>query len=397
MNAEKYLQELTVKITTKSLHFGAQEYATRTQKVLQALRQKNIDVLLITEPSDIYYLTGYSTFEVSLFTCLLLNGDGDMVLLVPSIETGPASYTSLVRDIVPYHWSDPEGITSLIYQSVRKLGGRHAVLGVDLQSSGLPINVYNHLLSNEACREISDSAGLLNPIKIIKSDAELACLRQSAAIVSKAVKETRADIAAGKTDDEITAKAAQVMFAAGSGFMNIQPVVTTGHRSSIIHTSNAGHEIRPGDAVFMEFGATWHRYTAPLMNTVVVGTPDQEMRETFAICQDIYAVLMDIIAPGVAFADAAHKAQQALAPVAHKVFFSGVFGYAVGAKFPPSWIEGSGFISQEEKGHFQENMVFHLPLCLRAPGKWGIGFSETIVVGADGAQPITDNIWALGR
>jgi len=85
---------------------------------------------------------------------------------------------------------------------------------------------------------------------------------------------------------------------------------------------------------------------------------------------------------------ATRKAQTALEPIAEKVFFSGVYGFTVGAKFPPSWIEGSVFSNAQEKGHFQQNMVFHLPLCLRAPGQWGIGFSETIVVGANGAYPI---------
>src|SRR5699024_12220641 len=66
--------------------------------------------------------------------------------------------------------------------------------------------------------QILNGAGLLNSIKIIKSDAELAYLRHSAAITSKAVAETRPYIAAGKTDDEIAGKAAQVMLASGSGF-----------------------------------------------------------------------------------------------------------------------------------------------------------------------------------
>lgn len=395
MNTDQYLKELAAKVKTRHLHFSAQEYTTRKSKLLPIMQKKGIDVLLITEPADINYLTGYSTFEVSLFTCLLLNSDGDMILLVPSIETGPAFYTSKVNDIVPYHWSNPQSITALINASINKLGGQQPTVGVDLQGASLPIQVYRYLQHTDGYGQILDGAGLLNSIKIIKSEAELDYLRHSAAITSLAVAETRPYIAAGKTDDEIAGKAAQVMFASGSGFMNIQPVVTTGYRSSIIHTSNAGHKTQPGDVVFMEFGATWHRYTAPLMNTVIAGKPDLEMKQAFATCQDIYATLMDSIAPGVPFSIAARKAQTALEPIAGKVFFSGVYGYTVGAKFPPSWIEGSGFISAQEEGHFQQNMVFHLPLCLRAPGKWGIGFSETIVVGANGAYPITNNIWAL--
>src|SRR5690625_7943786 len=121
MNTDQYLKELAAKVKTKHLHFSAQEYTTRKNKLLHVMQQKRIDVLLITEPADINYLTGYSTFEVSLFTCLLLNGDGDRVLLVPSIETGPAFYTSHVDDIVPYPRSNPQSNPTLHHTRINKL------------------------------------------------------------------------------------------------------------------------------------------------------------------------------------------------------------------------------------------------------------------------------------
>src|SRR5690625_6846590 len=86
--------------------------------VPNVMQEKGIDVLLITEPADINYLTWYSTFEVSLFTCLLLNGDGDMVLLVSSIETGPACYTSHVDEIVSYLWIHRQSILTLVNSSI---------------------------------------------------------------------------------------------------------------------------------------------------------------------------------------------------------------------------------------------------------------------------------------
>jgi Xaa-Pro aminopeptidase len=42
-------------------------------------------------------------------------------------------------------------------------------------------------------------------------------------------------------------------------------------------------------------------------------------------------------------------------------------------------------------------MVFHLPLCLRLPGQWGIGLSDTVRVTPEGGQPLTDNDWQLAE
>ena len=72
-----------------------------------------------------------------------------------------------------------------------------------------------------------------------------------------------------------------------------------------------------------------------------------------------------------------------------------MFGYAVGAQFPPSWVEGTGYIAKGQTRTFEANMVFHLPLCLRVPGQWGVGLSDTVVVTEQGAKPLTNNDWQL--
>jgi Xaa-Pro aminopeptidase len=98
---------------------------------------------------------------------------------------------------------------------------------------------------------------------------------------------------------------------------------------------------------------------------------------------------------GQAFAEAARAGAAALAPLADRAFFSGVYGYPVGAQFPPSWVAGSSFITRESEAVFEDDMVFHLPICLRKPGEWGMGFSETIRVTRAGAECITANDRAL--
>ena len=145
----------------------------------------------------------------------------------------------------------------------------------------------------------------------------------------------------------------------------------------------------------MEFGAAWQRYTAPMMRTVVAGRASAAMRRVHAACESLYHTLVTAMIPGEPFDSAAVAAEDCLAPLQDEVFFSGVYGYSVGAQFPPSWVEGTGFIARGQRQRFRENMVFHLPLCLRVPNHWGIGFSETVRVTATGAVPITANRWQL--
>lgn len=154
--------------------------------------------------------------------------------------------------------------------------------------------------------------------------------------------------------------------------MSMQPIVTVGLRSSVIHTNHKRCRIEDGDTVFLEFGAAWQRYTAPMMRTLVAGHPSARMRAVFDGCRRVVDVLKASMVPGRTFDSAARAAEQVMAPLASEVFFSGVFGYTVGAQFPPSWVEGSGFIARGESTVFQSGMVFHLPYAsgFRGNGAW---------------------------
>ncbi|HLV16352.1 MAG TPA: Xaa-Pro peptidase family protein, partial [Pseudomonas sp.] len=242
-----------------------------------------------------------------------------------------------------------------------------------------------------------DGGALLDAIRIVKTPAELDCLRESARITAAGLAAAEAVIAPGVTDNDIAAEGSRALLAAGSEFMSLQPIVTSGQRISIIHVNHKRRVIERGDPVFLEFGASFQRYTAPMMRTAVAGRATPQMQALRDVCREMFEALTAAMRPGNRFDDAARAAETVLAPHAERVFFSGVFGYAVGAQFPPSWVEGTGYIARGQAREFAEDMVFHLPLCLRRPGQWGIGLSDTVRITDGGAVPLTDNDWRLNE
>ena len=373
--------------------FPPGEFESRLARVRAGMARDDISALLLTDPSDIFYLTGYSTFEVSVHVALVVT-PASLLLQVPSIEMGPAMVTTRVERVVGYRW---EGIGEVLEPLVEALSGFEERVGVDFWHGSLRHGVIEGVRTRLPDIRFVDSALLLKRVRIVKSPAELACLRRSAHTTGLGLKAAVAAVRHGVTDNEIAAVGAEALLAAGSEFMSMQPIVTVGHRSSIIHTNHKRFAIEPGDPVFLEFGAAWKRYTAPMMQTVVAGVPTRAMQRVFDGCRRVVETLLEAVEPDVSFDAAARAAEKALAPLAGEVFFSGVFGYTVGAQFPPSWVEGSGFIARGQSSRFQSGMVFHLPLCLRIPGQWGIGCSETLLVTDTGAEVLTTNPWSLAQ
>jgi Xaa-Pro aminopeptidase len=393
MDFNAYQKALSSQLRGLECPFPEQEFTERLARVRDRMAQEDFGALLLTDPSDIFYLTGYSTFEVSVHVALVVTQE-DVLLQVPSIEMGPAMITTRVARVIGYRW---EGIGEVLEPLVQVLNDGVETVGIDAWHGSLRQGVLEGLKARMAGVRFLNNGGLLKQIRIVKSDAEIRFLRESARITSEGLQAAVAAIRPGVTDNDIAAEGARALLAAGSEFMSMQPIVVTGRRSSVIHCNHKRTLVQKGDPVFLEFGSAWNRYTAPMMQTVVAGAePSAEMRRVHDGCRRIVDTLLASVRPGVTFDQAAQDAEKSLQPLAGKVFFSGVFGYTVGAQFPPSWVEGSGFIARGGNMEFRPGMVFHLPICLRIPGQWGIGCSETILVTEGGAEPITDNPWTLG-
>lgn len=391
MDFNAYQKALSVQSRGAECPFEPGEYEQRLASVRQRMIDDDIDALLLTDCSDIFYLTGYSTFEVSVHVALVVTGSS-LLLQVPSIEMGPAMVTTRVPNVSGYRW---EGIGEVLLPLIDALNDSADTVGIDAWNGSLRQGVLEGLKERLSGVRFVDSGGLVKKVRIVKSETEIEFLRESAKITTAGLQAAVASVRPGVTDNDIAAAGARALIEGGSEFMSMQPIVTTGRRSSVIHTNHSRVRIEQGEPVFLEFGAAWHRYTAPMMQTVVAGESSVEMRRVFDGCRRVVGTLLEAIKPGATFDFAAQQAERALAPLAKEVFFSGVFGYTVGAQFPPSWVEGSGFIARGGNTEFLPGMVFHLPICLRVPGQWGIGCSETVLVTDHGAETLTANPWSL--
>lgn len=391
MDHHAYRHALAGALGGSELPFPPAEFTARLARVRDAMSLAGLDALLLTDPADIFYLTGYHTFEVSVHTALVVGAEG-LVLQVPSIETGPAVVTAAVDEILGYRW---EGIDGVIAPLAETLAAYRAI-GLDLYGAGLRLGVIRELQARLGAERFRDDGGaLLDAIRLVKTPAELDCLRESARITAAGLAAAEAVIAPGVTDSEVAAEGCRALLAAGSEFMSLQPIVTSGRRISVIHVNHKRNVIERDDPVFLEFGSAFQRYTAPMMRTAVAGRASAEMQALRDLCRALFESLIAEMRPGRTFDDAARAAETLLAPHADRLFFSGVFGYAVGAQFPPSWVEGTGYIARGQRREFAADMVFHLPLCLRRPGEWGVGISDTVRVTPQGGEAITDNDWRL--
>ena len=198
-------------------------------------------------------------------------------------------------------------------------------------------------------------------------------------------------VRAGATDNQVAAAAHHALIAAGSEFPCLSPVVTTGPRSGIPHTTHQRIRIAPGDAVLLEMGGCYHRYTAPLMRTAFVGRPPDGARALADSARAALDRVMAILKPGARAEAVAAEAAPALPLDDPTLVFHHTYGYSVGLGFPPTWADDPALtLIRGNPTVLEPGMVLHSTMSLRRRGRYGVAISETLVVTERGCEAITD-------
>jgi Xaa-Pro dipeptidase len=293
--------------------FTYSEYDRRMRAAREAMTRFGVDVMLLFDPASIGYLTGFSTVNLWDTVCLIVSQTAEPVTVFGRFERERFKISSYFRAHISY---PPEGdcITATT-ELLKQQGHSSDTIGIEV-SRYLDAASLARLRSSLDGYKLYEHSGLLDEARIVKSAEELEVLRKAARLTDAGIEAGRAAVKSGATDYEICAEAARALIAGGSDFMCIQPIVAAGDRTGVAHSSTAGYIVREGDAVFLELGACVHRYTAPLMRTIVLGRPTKDLQELADTSSRALDAMIGCIGGGAIASEVARAGEKGACPFA---------------------------------------------------------------------------------
>ncbi len=364
--------------------FPQKEYEERIRRTREGMRERGIDVLLVRHPSGVTYLSGYQSFSMNNGETVLLPADDDPSLVVHGPEVGGALLHSWFDRILSH--PPGSGFENYVAELLREQGFGRARVGLETRSPA------STAAANEALRDglpnahFLDASGLLDGVRLIKSPREIDHLQRAARFTDAGMSAAIQAAAQGVRDNDVAAAAYHAMAAAGSDYLSHCVVVTAGRRSGVLHSTYKRNEVTAGDPILLEMGGCYQRYTSPLMRTVSIGEPRDEVARVMDACLKALDNVLAAIRPGVTAHEVAKAGWLALEEAAHGLVSHGNFGYGVGLGFPPTWADWTGRIELGVETVLRPGMVFHHPIALRKLGEYGVAVSETSVVTQSGPR-----------
>lgn len=252
------------------------EYLDRQRRATELMRDQGVDVLYLDATTSLRYFTGLQCYQSERLHGALLSANGDLAYVCPAFEEEKTRDSVVIEgDFVL--WEEHEDPVAAVAAHALKLAtGRDCKLAIDHQT---PFFTASRLLDAGSGLTVTNAEALIAACRRIKSPAELALLSQA-----KAITLSIQEMAARVLHDGIDTRAVQEFLdqahiARGMDGRSTFKIVLFGEPTAYPHGVSWPQNLKEGDMVLIDTGATLHGYNSDITRSYVYGEPTARHRE----------------------------------------------------------------------------------------------------------------------
>jgi Xaa-Pro dipeptidase len=358
--------------------FERSVFAERVRDLRDDMAQHGFGALIVTDPSDIYRLTGYDTQGHWNHHALLVLHDDPLRLVCFAEQIGHAE----ARAIVPIGYRFGEDHVVKLIQLLRSRDVDSPV-GVDARSRYLAVDTYLRLRDELPDVALVNTSDLLEARRLVKSPDEIRYMKEALRVSNEVLRDSIDELEIGVVDRAIAAQMTFDAIALGSDYFTQSPHVRVGPSMAEGHLTWQGRKLEAGDAVELEIAAVIRRYTAPVVRFAIAGAVEGRYRTAAEVALDGMQRARAAMRPGVRGADVWTEARAAADGTA-LTYVPG--GYSIGVGYPPEWSEGD-VITATSKRELRPGMVIHMvSFCHLASARVGTG--DVVLITDDGCTSL---------
>ncbi len=382
----------------KEIIFSNKEFISRINKVKLKMIEKGIEILLISNPANQFYLTGYDgwSFYTPQMVLIYIN-DAQPYWIGRRMDAVGAKFTSFLNKnhIISYPDTYVASTTkhpmNFIVEFIKKKKWHKKNIGVEMDDYYYSAKWHQILKKNLSQSRFVDAFLLVNWVRMIKSDQELLYMKQAGQIANLAMKNAMKKAKPGIRQCDVIAELNKTTTSGtkkvGGTFTCKPPNAMVGEYCSAPHLSWTDKKLKKNEIFYLELGGAKHRYHVPLARCIYMGKAPEKILRIAEIIKEGLNSVLDRVKPGVSGHDLEEVWKKVISR--YNIEKDSRIGYPVGIGYPPTWGELTTSLRKGDKNIIHENMTFH---CIPAlwMEKFGIVISETFVVKKKGAERLTN-------
>jgi len=381
------------------LFFTRDEYQDRLAKTRREMARRELDLLIVTDPSNMNWLTGYDGWSFYVHQCVIVTMDGAPIWFGRGQDAAGALRTCHMSpdNIIGYpdHYVQSTERHPMDYLSAqladRGLG--HGRIGVEMDNYWFTAAAFASLQMHLPNAQFTDATALVNWQRAVKSDAEITFMRQAGQIVGKMHQRIFDKVEPGLRKCDLVAEIYDAglrhddTLGYGGDYPAIVPLLPSGADAAAPHLTWDDQPMKSGEGTFFEIAGVVHRYHCPLSRTVFLGKPTR-------IFLDAEKAVLEGMEAGLEKARAGNTCEDIALAFFDVLKTYGIekdnrTGYPIGLSYPPDWGERTMSLRPGDKTVLEENMTFHFMTGLWMDD-WGFEITESIRIGMDGPECLSN-------
>ncbi len=377
------------------MDFTREEYVSRMKKTQKVMAEKGIDMLLVTDPANMCYLSGHNAWSFYVHQGVLVTLDDEMPYFI-------GRYMDAFSGVVKTTWLDEAHVRAYsdtyvqnplnhpmerFAEIIKELGGEDKTIGVEMDNYWFTAAAYQSLVANLPKAKFADANVLVNWVRIIKSEQEIEYQRRAGKLAELAIQAAADVIEPGVRQCDVVAEIYRAQIRGteefGGDYASIVPMLPAGENAGAPHLTWSDDKYPENIVIAIEIAGCHRRYHSPLARTVCVGKPDPKVTDVANIAVEGLEAALATVKPGIYLEEVEMAFRKVLAK--HGMEKEARIGYSMGLNYPPDWGEHTASIRGGDKTVLQPNMTFH---CIPGMyfGDFGVSISESFRVTETGHE-----------
>jgi Xaa-Pro aminopeptidase len=338
--------------------------AARRARAQEKLAAWGADAALITSLVNVRYLTGLASSNAAL----LLPARGPGVLATDFRYAEAAARDRSDLELVVERFIGPALVSLAVARGMALLGFEAHVMTVEQ---------HEELASLDGAPTLVDSGRLIEELRTVKDENEIALLARACAITDGAFSAALSAISPGRTERELAVLLERAMVDLGADAPAFDTIVASGPNGAIPHHVPGGRPFAVGDLITIDCGARYDGYHADMTRTVALGEPAAWQREIYDLVATAQraGVAAATVGADVAAVDAA--ARDLIGDAGYDEYFRHGLGHGVGLEVHEAPIIGYG-----RTGTLGDQVPVTVEPGIYLPGRGGVRIEDTLVVRA---------------
>ena len=370
-----------------ALHFSKEEFQKRKDDVLKLMNKQNLDALLMFRQESMYWLTGYDTFGYVFFQTLVLDKNGNLILLTRAPDLRQAQNTSNIEDIRIWVDKDKSNPTEDLKKILNELSLEGKKIGVEYEAYGMTGR--NALRLNETLKDycdLKDESELITKLRVIKSQEEIVYVKKAAELADNALDQAWKYSKAGVNEAKILAEMQKIVLEGGGDYPANEYIIGSGHNALLCRYQAEKRNLSNQDQLSIEWAGTYKHYHSAMFRTILLGKTDPKHIKMHEACVQALKNCENKLKPGNKIGEVFDIHAKTFDDLGFNKARMNACGYSLGSTFSPNWMDwpmlytGNPYIIQPG------NIFFMHMILMDSENQLAMNLGETYLVTKSGNE-----------